>query len=319
MIHPASAAPPDYSVAAALGMFTLVLGVGGIILYSYLIRQSSAYVVVTGKGYRPQRVNLGKWRWPAFAVVMLYMILKVVLPLGALLYASMLKYYQPPRLHGLPWTLHNYHIVFDYRFFGRYAKNTFVVAVAASIITMFLASIVSWSVVRHPSRLTRLLNVLSFVPLAVPGVISSLAFFLVFVGTSFYGTLTVMVIAFVSRYLAYGTRLMHAAQLQIHKELEEAAETSAVPSWRRYLSINFPLLRPAFVNGLLWVLVHAARDFSVALLLATSSTLLVGNVIYGAFTGGHYEQASAMIMVLVLFNVVVVTFGRRWVTRRGDV
>lgn len=314
---PFGSVPPDYPVAAALGTLALGLGLVGIFVYSYLIRRASAYSVVSGKAYRPTQIKLGAWRWPALMFVGAYLMLKVVLPLGMLLYASFLRFYQPPQLDigNLPWTLDHYRALADYRSFGQPFWNTIQVAVGAAILTMLLASLVSWLVVRHPSPWTRILNVMAFMPLAVPGVISTLAFFLIFIGTPLYGTLILMVLAFTSRYLAYGTRLMHAAQLQIHKELEEAAATSSVPPWRGFISINLPLLKPAVVNGFLWVLVHASRDFSVALLLATAGSLLTGNVIYGAFIGGRYPPAAAMIVALVAFNALVVMLGRRYVMR----
>lgn len=314
-VMPVGSEPPDYPVAAAIGMLALLLGVVGILIYSYLMRRASSFAVVSGKAYRPQKIKLGRWKWPALMFVFGYMFLKVILPLGMLLYASFLRFYQPPRMSGLPWTIDNYTRLWDYRHFGRYFVNTILVSFGAAALTMLLAGLVSWFVVRYPSRLTKILNVFAFMPLAIPGVISTLAFFLIFIGTPLYGSLVLMVLAFTSRYLAYGTRLMHAAQLQIHKELEEASLTSSVPPWRGYLAINLPLLKPAMINGFLWVLVHAARDFSVALLLATAGSLLVGNVIYGSFVGGSYPAAAAMIMVLISFNALVVLAGRRFIMR----
>jgi len=246
------------------------------------------------------------------------MAIKVVLPFGMLIYASLLKFYMPPvpRLFDkIVWTTNNYERLLDYRFFGRYFVNSFVVAIMAAFITMLLVSFISWMVVRYPSPLTRLVNILAFMPLAIPGVISTIAFFLLFIGTPLYGTLLLLALAFVARYLAFGTRLMHSAQLQIHKELEEAAMVSGVGVAKTFFLINLRLLIPAFANGFLWVLVHAAKDFSVALLLASSGTLLIGNIFYGAFTGGRYPEASSMMVVLIVFNLALVFAGRRWISK----
>src|SRR5260370_32879793 len=121
-----------------------------------------------------------------------------------------------------------------------------MVAVGAATLTMLLVSFLSWQVVRWPSRLTQAVNVLAFMPLAIPGVISGLAFFLLFIGTPLYGTLILVVLAFLSRFLAYGTRLMHSAQVQIHKELEEAAVTAGGPYLRAVCSIHLRFLLPGF-------------------------------------------------------------------------
>jgi iron(III) transport system permease protein len=245
------------------------------------------------------------------------MIVKVALPFAMLVYASFLPFYQPPVpdvFGSLRWTLANYAQLLDDRFFGRYFVNTILVAVGAATLTMVLVSVISWLVVRVPSLLTRLLNVVSFMPLAIPGVISTLAFFLLFIGTPVYGTLLLLALAFTARYIAYGTRLMHSAQLQIHRELEEASTMSGAGVVGTFLRINLRLLIPAFLNGWLWVLVHAAKDFSVALMLGSAGSLLVGNVIYGAYAAGRFPQASAMMVSLVLFNLaVVVLVGRKWI------
>lgn len=315
---PTADAGRNYGIPAAIGMLGLALGLIGMGAYLYMVRRASSYAVVAGKGFRPRTLRLGNWKWVAVGFVGLYMAIKVVLPFGMLIYASLLKFYMPPvpRLFDkLVWTTNNYERLLDYRFFGRYFVNSFVVAIMAAFITMLLVSFISWMVVRYPSPLTRLVNILAFMPLAIPGVISTIAFFLLFIGTPLYGTLLLLALAFVARYLAFGTRLMHSAQLQIHKELEEAAMVSGVGVAKTFFLINLRLLIPAFANGFLWVLVHAAKDFSVALLLASSGTLLIGNIFYGAFTGGRYPEASSMMVVLIIFNLVLVFAGRRWISK----
>jgi len=203
----------------------------------------------------------------------------------------------------------------DYRFFGQYFVNTIVVAAAAATVTMLLVSFFAWQAVRWPSRLTRLVSTLTFLPLAVPGAISGLAFLLLFIGTPLYGTLLLLVLAFTARFIAYGTRLMHAAQLQIHKELEEAALAAGVGYVVVFFLINLRLLLPAFMNGWLWILTHAARDFTTPLMVASAGSLLAGNVIFGRYADGHFPIAAAMMVGLIAFNVVAVALGRKWIVR----
>ncbi|MFN0073074.1 MAG: ABC transporter permease [Chloroflexota bacterium] len=308
----------DYGIPASFGLVALLLGAVSISLYLYLVRRASSYAVVAGKAYRPRLLRLGSWKYLALSLVGLYLLIKVILPFAVLVYASLLQFYQPPvpkTMDNLRWTLAHYEQLFDYRFFGRYFVNSIVVAVAAATLTMVLVSAISWMVVRWPSPLTRLLNGLAFMPLGIPGLISTMAFFLLFIGTPISGSILLMTLAFTARFLAFGTRLMHSAQLQIHRELEEAAVVSGVSAWTTFLLINLRLLIAPFLNGWLWVLVHAAKDFSVGLLLATATSALVGNVIYGAFTGGRFPQASAMMVALVVFNLAIVYAGRKWIVR----
>ena len=229
---------------------------------------------------------------------------------------SFQRFYQPLAPgSSIVWTTNNYLSMLDYRFFGQYFVNTVLVAVGAATVTMLLVSFLSWQVVRWPSRLTQAVNVLAFMPLAIPGVISGLAFFLLFIGTPLYGTLILLVLAFMSRFLAYGTRLMHSAQVQIHTELEEAAVTAGVPYLRTFLSINLRLLLPAFFNGWLWVLTHTARDFTTPLMVASASSLLASNLIFGRYADGKFPESAAMMVALVVFNVGAVVAGRKWIVR----
>lgn len=317
-ILPSANIETDYGVPAAFGMLGLVMGLIGISFYLYLVRRSARYAVVTGRGYRPKMIRLGKWKVLALAFVGAYIVIKVILPFSVLFIASFLQFYVPlvPETWSyLSWTFDNYDHVFSYRFFGKYFVNTIIVAVSSAFSNMILVTFIAWLIVRYPSRLTRAVNALAFLPLAIPGVISTVALFLMFIGTPLYGTLALMVLAFAARYTAFGTRLMHSAQLQIHRELEEASLVSGAGTIRTFFAINLRLLIPAFLNGWLWILVHAAKDFSVALLLASGTSALVGNIIYGSFTAGEFPQAAAQMVVLIAFNLVLVVLGRRWIRR----
>ena len=317
-ILPSANIETDYGVPAAFGMLALVMGLIGISFYLYLVRRAARYAVVTGKGYRPKLIQLGKWKYLAVGLVGLYIVVKVILPFSILFTASFLKFYVPlvPETWGhLNWTLDNYDRILDYRFFGRFFVNTIIVAVSAAMTNMVFVTFIAWLIVRYPSRLTRFVNVLAFLPLAIPGTISTVALFLMFIGTPLYGTLPLMVLAFAARFTAFGTRLMHSAQLQIHRELEEASLVSGAGVIKTFFTINLRLLIPAFLNGWLWILVHAAKDFSVALLLASGASALIGNVIYSSFTAGDFPRASSQMVILIAFNLVLVVFGRRWIRR----
>jgi iron(III) transport system permease protein len=316
LLHQPTGVGFAYGPPAALGMLGLLVGLLGIALYTTLTRRASRYVVVTGKAYRPRLVRLGTWKYAALGCVGVYLVLQVVLPFGMLLATSFQRFYQPLAPgSSIAWTANNYVSMLDYRFFGQYFVNTILVAVGSATVTMLLVSFLAWQIVRWPSPLTRAVNVLAFLPLAIPGVISGLALFLLFIGTPLYGTLVLLGIAFLARFVAYGTRLMHSAQMQIHAELEEAAVTAGVPYLRAFISINLRLLLPAFVNGWLWVLTHTARDFTTPLMVASASSLLASNLIFGRYSDGKFPESAAMMVVLVVFNAACVFTARKWITR----
>lgn len=316
LLNPATGAGVAYGQPSALGMFGLTIGIIGIAIYMRLVRAASRYTVITGKAYRPRMIKLGRWRWVAFGFVMLFMLIKVVIPFGILIATSFQRFYQPlvPGVN-IAWTMSNYESMLDWRFFGQYALNTAIVAVASATVTMLLVSFCAWQLVRWPSPLTRLVNVLAFMPLAIPGVITGLAFFLLFIGTPLYGTLILVTLAFTANYIAYGTRLMHSAQVQIHRELEEAALTGGVSYLRSFFLINLRLLIPAFMNGWLWIFVNSSRNFTIPLMVASAGALTVANVIFGRYSGGNFPIAAAMMVTLVTVNMLAVFLGRKWISR----
>ena len=161
----------NYGIPAAFGMLGLAMGILGSLIYIRMVRQTSQFAVITGKGYRPRLIPLGRWRYAALGAMGLFILVKVVLPFAILLYASFLRFYVPPVLEyaaDMRWTLLHYTRLFDYRFFGSYFINTLIVAVEAATLTMLLVSFIGWLVVRRPSRLTDLINVVAFMPLAIP-------------------------------------------------------------------------------------------------------------------------------------------------------
>ena len=307
-----------YGGAAALGMAGVVFALLGILLYLRLVRRASSYTVVTGKAYRPRIINLGRWRFAALALVIAYILTAQVLPLLTVVYASFLDFYAPPvpgNFANVSWTLDNYLRFLDSRTFRQALINTVIVVTAAATVTMMLVTVASWAAVRIRGIIPYTTNVLTFLPLAIPNVITILTFLLLFIGTPLYGTLALLVLAFAARYLAYTARLMHAAQLQLHKELEEASYTSGVGLIGTFIYVTLRLLLPAFINGWMWVITHAARDFTTPLLLATSGAVVLANLIWGDYNAGRHPESASVIVILVLALGLIVFASRRWLGR----
>lgn len=305
-----------YGPPATLGMLGLSAGMVGIWLYMWLVRHAEKYAVVTGKGYRPRLIKLGRWGYVILGMIFIYLFLRIVLPTSILVATSFMKFYQPmvPGVN-IVWTLTNWEELLDYRFFGRYVVNTIIVALGAATAVMMLSTFFAWQVTRWPGKATRLVNALAFMPLSIPNVISGLAFLILFITSPLYGTLLLIVLVFTANALAFGTRLMHAAQLQIHKELEEASLVAGVGYLPTFLFINLRLLFSAFVNGWLWTFANVTRNFTTPLMVATAGTLLAANEIYGRFFQGDFPTSSAMMVFLIAFNVIIVLGARRWIVR----
>ena len=300
-----------YGAAATFGLMTLLAGIALIMGYLWAVRVSAKFAVVTGKGYRPRLVRLGRFKYLALGGVIGYFTVAVILPTLILVWASLLRYYVPfslDKVHLV--SLQNYRMIFARDDFVTALNNTMITAGVAATASMLLAAGIAWYLVRRASLLARVLGVLSFMPLAIPNVIIALAMLLLYTSTPLHGTLLLLILAFVTRYLAFTTRVMHAAQLQIDKVLEEAALVSGAGRLGTFVKITLRVLMPALLNGWLWVVAHVVRDFAVPLFLATSSTLLLANLIWGQWELGSMPMASAYMVVLIVLVVILVFVGR---------
>ncbi len=296
---------PDYAAAAGFGVFGMAIGLIFIAIYLRLIRRASSYATVSGKDFQPSVNRLGRWRWVAYGAFALYGLIAIVLPVGILAYASVLSFYTAPGVGTLHWTLSNYSFLKSYSGFWHFFVNTMIVATGAALASALLANLIAWFYVRRRSALSTTLNVLSFVPLAIPGTITSLAFFIAVVGTPLYESLIVMIVAYITGFLPFCVRLAHSAQVQIDPQLEEASRVGGAGSRVAFMRINLPLVGGAFVNSALWVFVHAAKDFSVGLILAGGSTALVANIVYANYEAGSLPTSAAMLMFMVVINMVI--------------
>ena len=300
-----------YGAAATFGLITLLAGVVLMVGYLWAVRVSARFAVVTGKGYRPRLVRLGRVKYLALSGVIGYFTVAVILPTLVLIWASLLRYYVPFSLDKLHLaSLHNYQLIFGRDDFVIALKNTIITSCVTATASMLLASAIAWYLVRRATVMARVLSVLSFMPLAIPNVIIALAILLLYTATPLHGTLFILILAFVTRYLAFTTRMMHAAQLQIDQVLEEAALVSGAGRLGTFVKINLRVLMPALLNGWLWVVAHVVRDFAMPLFLATSSTLLLANLIWGQWELGSMPIASAYMVVLIALVIVLVCVGR---------
>src|SRR5260370_3321380 len=152
--------------------------------------------------------------------------------------------------------------------------NSFVRAVAVATAVVIVSFLISFVVVRSKFWGRKVLDQLAFLPHAIPGMVMGLALLWIFLqidklGVGLFGSITSLIIAFTIGYISYGTRVMNAAVLQIHKDLEEAAKVSRAPQWRVFRRGCFPLLLPAIVGVWIWTVLHVERSAGKPLILTS--------------------------------------------------
>ena len=316
-IHPPTGELPEYGTASALAMAVLVLS--GVLVYLYLkvLGAGEKYTTVTGRGYRPSIIDLGRARYIGSLFFFLYLSLAVVLPLVVLGWGSLLTYYQPPS-----WELvsqltmkHYYNAVTGYGAITAF-KNTAMLVVVAATVTTLLSVTAGWIIVRSGGRMGRALNLLTFAPIAIPSVIIGFALILVYLSipVGIYGTIWVIAIAHVTRFIAYGSRAVISAQVQIHKELEEASYMCGGSMLVTLRKVVVPIVLPALVSLWLWVALHSLRELSSAVLLASPGNRVVSTMIWFAWQEGQVGEAYAISIMLIAVSLVIAFAARRLLT-----
>src|SRR5262249_4063835 len=163
---------PAYGEANALAIVYLFVAIFGMYLYSRVISKSERFTVITGKGYRPRVLPLGSWRWPAFALVLIYLALSTIIPFLVLAYISFLPYLQAPSARAfaaMSWD--NYETVFQTERMGRMLWNTLVMTVSVATAVVIISFLISLVVVRSKFWGRKVLDQLAFLPHAIPGMV----------------------------------------------------------------------------------------------------------------------------------------------------
>ena len=310
---------PNYGLAAAFGVLLLVLAMALMWGYFRVVASGEKYRVVSGKGFRPKRAALGPVaRAASLACVGAY-VAAMVLPILILLWVSLFPYYHPPSLDALKdISFAAYGEVLAEARIQHAIFNTVLLFLLSGTVVMALSSLIAWFSVRDRGPIGRWLDVLSFAPIAIPPIVLAIALLMVFLNSPLYGTIWVLVIGHVTVFLAFGTRTMNGALVQIDRELENAALISGA-SWGTSLRrVVLPLVWPHVLNGWLWVVAHSARDLTFALVLLTSGNIVASASIYLMWDQPDLPGAAALAMMLVAGLMALVVPVQLYASRRID-
>ena len=317
--HPMQGGTPNYGMASTYGI--MLMSLSALLLYTYYktTAESEKYVTISGKGYRPKVIELGKIKYPILAVVVIYFLLTIGMPIFSLVWSSVQPFYAVPSLASLARvSLRGFQRTFHYPSFTLAVTNTLLVIFVVPIITMFLSIISSWILVRGKFRFARFLDVLCFIPHTIPGVVLGLALMWTYLQMDFipiYGSLWIIIIAFVTKDIAYGTRTTNTAILQIGKELEEAAAVAGAKRQTIMIKVTIPLLVPALINGALHMAARSFSDISIPLMLYTSGSILISTLVWSMWEGGKLTEAS-VVGLLMFFAMLLLSLTSRFITAR---
>jgi len=276
-----------------------------------------------GQGFRPRRLTLGKWRWPALGLFIVFFTLNIIMPFLTLLWAALLPSYMVPSKAALQYlTLDNFVTLINEPSIVNSTLNTIFLGVVTATGTMGLSYLVSWLIVRLKVKGGMILDGLAFIPHAIPTVSITLALIVLYLHPALrwipiYGTMWIMTLALMTRYIAFGTRTSNSAMTQVHKELEEAARTSGASKFTTLFRITFPLLLPPFIGGWVWVFSHTIRSFSIPLMLATPGNETIAVVMYHYWERKADFSLASTLGVVMLIAIGLLTFASRRFISQG--
>jgi ABC-type Fe3+ transport system, permease component len=312
--------PSDFGLAGAYAVTLLAISTVGVLLYGKLTRKEERYATVTGKGYRPRVIDLGSWKYLTLGISFLIFFLAVILPVFVLLWSSFIPYYGVPSrelMAKMTWA--NYQYIISYPLALTAFKNSFYLSVGSATLVMLLTSVIAWITVktRLPGR--AFLDNMTFIPIAMPGIVLGVSLIWVYLTLPIpiYGTIWVLLLAYLTKFMPYGIRAASASMIQINKELEEASLTAGGTWFQTFRKVVLPLLMPGFTAGWIYISIIALRELSTSILLYSYNSTVLSIMAFDLWEGGQYTYVCALGVLMVLLLIAMAFTARKLGARIG--
>jgi iron(III) transport system permease protein len=306
--------PPNQNVAATYAVSLLAITMVFVYLYRRLTSKSERYVTVTGRGYRPTTIDLGGWRYMASGIAALILLLIVVLPFLVLLYVSFVTYLHVPGTKT--WdllTLEHYRSnLTDGRTY-RALQNSLFLAIGGATLCMLLASVTAYLTTKTKTAGRSLIEALTFIPWAFPGTALAIGLLwtYVYVPLPIYGTLWILLIGYITRFLPYGLRTMSSTIVQVHDDLQDASMTCGAGFWATFRRILLPLVRPGFIAGWIILATIYLREFSTSIFLYSPGAEPIGPLLYHFYVDGNLGPMCSLGVIVSAVCLVLIVVARR--------
>jgi iron(III) transport system permease protein len=270
------------------------------------------YTVIGGKNSEPRRVKLGVWTVPALVFCFGLLCAPVFLPYAALAKAAFSQTPYAP-LSWAALTLDQVRAAFAYSATQLALKNTFLLCVLAATIGTALALVISYLAARQAVWGHRALGFLATAPVAIPGIVLGVALFLAYTRPPFvlYGTLWILLLAYLTLQLPSAYQQLRAAFHGIHPELEEASRILGATRLQALFHVTAPLLRAGLISTWCFIFIGTMRELSAAIMLFTADTKVVSTVIYDLNEGGDLGQIAVLGITMLIITFVVVSLANR--------
>jgi iron(III) transport system permease protein len=279
-----------------------------------------SFTTVAGKAFRPRPLDLGPWRWLTLALALVYLVVVVVLPTLALIVAAFRRFLFIPSVASLfdlrQYSLIHFYSIFDNPLTVRSIWNTMEVGLITALIGGTLAFAIGYTVHRSQAPGRRGIDVIATLPVAIPGLVIGVAYLWAWIALpgGLYGTIWILALAFVARFMPDTMKSLSTSFMQIHRELEEAAWICGKGLIGTIRTIVLPLARPGTIAAMTLLFILAIRELGSSLFLYTSDTMVMAVLLLDYYEGGNTGKTAAFSLVQTVLLAVVIGFAS-WLSR----
>jgi iron(III) transport system permease protein len=314
--------PPLYDRATALCSIFLFF-VFLLIWFHRIFLRGKEFTTISGRSYMVRVFPLGRWRWVTCTFCLLFILVMIILPLVTLVMGTFMEFFGNFDTERV-WTVRHWTAVFSDPVFLRSLNNTLILGLGAAIVGTLLYALISYLIARTRVPGRAVIDVLSWLPWALPGVLISLALLWAVLGSGeyvklIYGTVYVLVLAIIIKEMPLGTQIIKAGVLQISNELEEASTASGASWSAGFRRILLPLLKPTMLAVAIIVFISAARDIPTVIFLATHQTRTLSLLMLDYIADANKERAAVLGVFLVFLIFALLLSGRLLGFRRSSV
>ena len=309
-------APPQYSTAASVAVLLMIV-TGVLVVLQNRVLSGRSYTTVAGKAFRPRSLRLGPWRFLTLGLAVAYLLVVVVLPSLALIVAAFRKFLFVRDLASLI-DMKQYSLLHFERLFANPATinaiiNTVEVGAATALVGGVLSFAIGYTVVRSRAPGRRLIDAVATVPVAIPGLVIGVAYLWAWIGLpgGLYGTIWILALAFVARFIPDTVKALSTSLMQIHKELEEAAWVCGRSLLGTITSVVLPLARPGVVAAMTLLFILSTRELGSSLFLYSSGSMVMSVQLLGFYEGGNISITAAYSLVQMVLLAVLIGITNR--------
>ncbi len=298
--------PTNLPKATALSAIFVVIVFALIALRLRLLGNKS-YVTITGRGYRPRLMPLGRWRWPAFGVCMLYFSVAVFLPLSILVLGSFM------RVAGL-WanmslTLEQWRISMSDPRLIKAIENTVLLGILVGVLCTLIASLAVYVMVRTQFRGRRAMELVTWAPRMAPAPVLAIAFIQAYVGSThifrpILGTVFILALVLLVNFIPLSSRILSGPMYQVSRELEESARVSGASWSMSFRRVMLPLLAPALMTSFVLLFLFAIRNLVLVIFFYTAQSRVLSTMLWEEWQSNYMAQALTLGLLMAVLGAI---------------